>query len=286
MSYTPEAIIRVNHGSIAPTAAYAPESCTIRMPQGIDPSVRVTAELDVLHLTTPVAHTQHVLGARLDPANGATDAASDEPEQQLLRVHAGLRSEATTDVGRQHAYLVGGQAVLGGQLTAQRVRPLGRRPVHEASVDPRRGRGADLERTRCDPLIHHPLAHDDVASVEQRFVPTELELGRHVRTDLGKQQRVRFQRRLSVDEHGQRIEVDPDEVGCIGTLVFLLGDDGDDRLADEPHHVDGQQWPGHVLHERRQRREVDLARQDHVDHAGGSACLVHIDARDPRVGHR
>ena len=49
------------------------------------------------------------------------------------------------------------------------------------------------------------------------------------------------ERLLGIDDGGQRVVVDDDELGGVLALVALLGDDGDDGLADEAHRVGGEE---------------------------------------------
>ena len=87
--------------------------------------------------------------------------------------------------------------------------------------------------------------------------------------------------RLGIDDGGQRVVVDEDGLGRVGALLSALGDDGDDRLADEPHHVAGQQRAGHrLVHGGRRRRQVvqvDVRGGDDGEDAGQRQGLARVD---------
>ena len=51
----------------------------------------------------------------------------------------------------------------------------------------------------------------------------------------------------------QRVVVDEHQLGGVDRGRLCLGDDGDDRLADEPHTIGGEERPGH------RRRQVRVA---------------------------
>ena len=88
---------------------------------------------------------------------------------------------------------------------------------------------------------------------------------------------------------GQRVVVDLDQVGGVLALVGVLGEDGGDRLADEPHHVDGQEGPHHRRvgpAEQQRGRQVDVGSGEHGDDAGCGAGRLDVDRLDPGVRER
>ena len=80
-------------------------------------------------------------------------------------------------------------------------------------------------------------ADDDLAAVEEVLVDRVAETHRHVRARGLVDEDLVLQRLLGIDDGGQRVVVDEDELGRVLALVALLGDDGDDGLADEAHRA-------------------------------------------------
>ena len=92
-----------------------------------------------------------------------------------------------------------------------------------------------------------------------------------------------------VDERVERLVVDLDELGRVARELARLGDDRDDRLADEAHLADREREvldvpAGHArdLEERIGERRDLLAGQRPV-HAVHRLGRRHVDARDVRV---
>ena len=158
----------------------------------------------------------------------------------LLGVQAGLAAEPTADVRRDHADLLERHAERDGEQLAQEVRHL-RRAVDDqpAVVAGRGGRRVRLHRRHGHALVHVAATHDDVGVGEDVGVRP----GRSTRARRcspwasNSDRRAVGERVLGIDDDGQRVVVDHDGVGRVTACGRRLGDDGDDRLADEAHAV-------------------------------------------------
>jgi hypothetical protein len=83
-----------------------------------------------------------------------------------------------------------------------------------------------------------------------------------------------------------RVVVDLDQVGGVLALVRVLGEDGGDRLADEPHDIAREERPHHRLvgpAEQQRGRQVDIGAGQHRHDTGRRAGLLDVDRGDPRV---
>ncbi len=218
----------------------------------------------------------------------------ERAEQQLLGVRADLRPEATADVRSDDAHLPGLEAVRGLDRVAGALRVLRARPLHEPAVDPRGSARAHLERARRDALVHDALRDDDLASVEEvrggRLLTHDRPVDDHVRADVLEEQRRAIARVEHVDDRGQHFVVDQHPLGCVLTLVRMLGHDRDDRLADEPHLVGGERGAQHRLvqerHPVRRRRQAEVGGREHAEHAGCLLRVVGVDRHDAGVRDR
>ena len=134
-------------------------------------------------------------------------------EDDLLRVRRDLGAEAAADVGREDADVVGLDAVGGDDRVLDALGVLGRDPLVQPAVDPRRGRAAHLERARRHALVDEAAADGDLA-VGEELVAGEVghAEGGRVEHDVAAggvvQQRRRGERRLGVDEHLELVVVD------------------------------------------------------------------------------
>ena len=160
--------------------------------------------------------------------------------------------------------------------------------MHEATVLGPVGRACPRLDRRCgQPLVDDALFHDDFALAEVGFL-----LGRpplhDVRPGIGKQQHLVSGARLRIDDDRQRVVVDDDQLGRVGRLISVLGDDRDDGLTDVPHRPLGHERTAHRLGKARVdvRREPELgqivARED-GDHPWSGLRLVDVDRDDVRV---
>jgi hypothetical protein len=175
-----------------------------------------------------------------------------------------------------------------GHLVAGGLRVLRGAPQRQPAVlAPRRGGRARLQRGRGEPLVVDLPRDDDLAAVEQGVVERLLVEGDgDVRAGLGEEQHLPREALLHVDDGGQRVVVDLDEVGRVLTLVGLLGEHGGDGLADEPHPVGGQPRPDHGLvrpAEEQGRRQVDVGAGDDVGDARRLPSALHALHGDRRV---
>ncbi len=151
-------------------------------------------------------------------------------------IEVDLRAEAAADVGRDHAHLVLGQAeherrhqqpldvrVLVGDV--ERVAVVG------AAV--RRDRGARLDRVRDQPVVDDVELGDvrrlGERRVDRRLVAERPRVALVARRRVVDLRRARLQRVDAVDDRGQHVVVDVDQLGRVLRLVERLGDDQRDR---------------------------------------------------------
>ena len=158
-------------------------------PVGEDAPLPGAADLDVLHLPTPVAQAEHALRARLVPAHRAHELSSAPGGDDVLGVDARLRTKTPSHVRRDHVDTIRLHLERGGKGVADAVGGLGGGVEHEPPVALDEGGGCPrLERAGSNPLIDDPLAHDDLAAVEEGVVVPELQGEAVVRAELGVEQ--------------------------------------------------------------------------------------------------
>ena len=255
----------------------------------LDLPVAAAADLHELHLRAAVAHRDHVLRARLVPADRAPEATGQPGDEQLLRVGAGLGAEAATHVRRDDPHLLGRQPEDLGEAVANAVRVLRRDEHVEAALAVPRGRRASrLHRARGDALVQDLPAGHDLAAVEERFVAAEVELDRAVRAVLREQHRGIGGRRLGVDDHLERLVVGPYELRRVLALIGALGDDDRDRLAHEAHGAGGEDRTAHRprRHPGRHRADVEVRRGEDGEHAGRAQRVLDVDGERRMRGGR
>ena len=96
-----------------------------------------------------------------------------------------------------------------------------------------------------------------------------------------------LKRVVELDHGGQRFDVDVHHRGGVDRGVPVDRDDGDDRLADEPHRALGDQRPlAAGLEDRlhvRKRRQVDIVAGEDAEHAWHLLGVVDVVRQDPAV---
>jgi hypothetical protein len=226
--------------------------------QPLDAPVGVEGQLDPVALVARVDGAQEVLGSALDPLHRPAQAQGEQPDQQLLRVDHGLDPEPAAHVGGDHADGLGGQPGPGGQRPAQPVGRLGGGP-HGQPVPVRYGQGAArLDRGAGLPAhlegaphhdggppeggVHVALGHGEVRG--QVVAPVRVQ-----------QWRPRGQGGVDVADHGERVQVQLDQLGPVHGQVGVLGHHGRDRLPGVAHPLVGQ----HAQQLRAQQRVDRLA---------------------------
>jgi hypothetical protein len=216
----------------------------------------------------PARHRRHhdVLGIAVDAgAEAAADVGGDVTDPSRLDVEGA------------------------GDLVAVPVRMLARAPHGDAAViAPHRGGGPDLEGTRGHALVDDALAHHHLAVGEEVLVGAERQLEGGVGPRLGEEQHLVAGRGLGIDHGGQRLVVDEDQLGRVGSLVGVLGHDRDHRLADEAHHLGGQHRLGHgpVAHGHLggDVGQGEILTSEHRDDPGGLSGRLDVDGGDAGVG--
>ncbi len=125
------------------------------------------------------------------------------------------------------------------------MRALARRVVHEATVIGPVGRPCPrLDRRRGQPLVDDALLDDHLALAEVGFLLRGPPL-HDVRAGIGEEEHLVTGAHLRIHDNRQRVVVDDDQLGRVGRLIAVLGDDRDDGLADVAHGADGHEGTAH-----------------------------------------
>ena len=179
----------------------------------------------------PCASDEEALAALGRPLDRAVDALRRPHHRRLFGVEVDLRAEAAADVGRDHAHLVLGQAE--HERRHQQpldvrvlVRDVERVAVVGAAV--RRDRGARLDRVRDQPVVDDVELRDvrglGERGVDRRLVAERPRVALVARRAVVDLRRARLQRVDAVDDRGQHVVVDVDQLGGVLRLVGRLGD--------------------------------------------------------------
>ena len=181
----------------------------------------------------------------LDPAHGAPDQAGQEGDQQVLGVDVSLGAEAAADIEGHAADARLGQLQEPGGRPAHRMHHLRCRPDrdgigalvvggdHAAALDGNAGIAMGVEATA------KRVRRGGKGRGHRAFLDGELadQVGRVLFVE---DLRPRRQRGLDIDDGGQRLDVDRDQLGGIEGLIAALGHDHGDRLADMADLAHGQ----------------------------------------------
>ena len=226
--------------------------------------VAVGSDLDPLPLIAPVVHGHVALAARFGPLDGPADLARDEHSEYLFGRHLELGAEATTDVRRDHAYVLLGDAGRERQHHAEDVRYLGSGPERDLVGHVGADHRAWLHGARDEPLLAVLALNDDRGAGEGRvdIAGDERPLVALVAclVDLG---RTLLQCRPYVEHGLERLVGDVDRGQRIRCRIPVARDDDGYRLADVADLI-GRQW--------RVRRDHDVRR--HRPRAGQAAQFV------------
>ena len=110
----------------------------------------------------------------------------------------------------------------------------------------------------------------------------------HVRAGIGEEQRLVAQALLRIDDDRKRVVLDDDQLGGVGGLVAVFGDDGDHGLADVAHGADRDEGTAHRVGEARidvgcEPELGEVVADEHGDHARRRLGVVDVDRDDPCV---
>jgi hypothetical protein len=201
---------------------------------------------------------------------------------------AGLATEGAADVGRHDPHVLGVDTDRLGQQALGHVGVLRGQPGLDAVVGGSHQDRVALDRCGGDPLVDHPYPGDVVGVVED----VGGVLGGALRGDVGAD-RLELQRSVSgeggldVDDGGQVVVVDVDQLGGVHRLCARLGDHQGDRVADVAHLVHGQGGPGRLfvhVGEAGQRPATEVVGGVDGHDALGGSRLAGVDAGDGGVG--
>ena len=182
-----------------------------------------------------------VLRPLLDPLHRPAEPAGESDREELLGVDVELRAEAAADVGCDDPQLRLGQAERRRDEDAQDVRDLGRRPErHLATRLGPREHAARLDRVRDQRRLVVAVLDDDIgALVEARR--SRASRRTDVRTELPVNEgRAVLSRCLHVDDRGERLVVDLDELGGVDRVRARVGDHDRDAVALVVRLADGE----------------------------------------------
>ena len=249
----------------------------LRVDRGQRP-VALGAQLGVGDVVAPVVRRGHVLGARGDPLDRPVQLARRVAGEDLLAVDLQLGPEAAAHLRRDHADAVLADAELDRQHDARDVRDLRRGVQREAIGLPGGEHPARLDRRARRAVVDDPPLHDHVgvrqARVDVAAADAPLEHAVGVVVVVHGRRRV-LERRLRIDDDGQRVVLDDHLLGGVDHGVLVPADDRGDALADVADlaagerpvvghaHVDA----GRLPEEHARRRHVGdvLAREHRLD---------------------
>ncbi len=270
-----------------------------------DASVPVGRNLEVVDLIAPLAHGHEMLLARLDPANGAAQLAREMADHDVLAVERRLDAEAAALIARRDDSNLGGRELeeVGERETLDMRalrRQMERQPV---CIAPDRERASGLDRTNAATLGAKTLFEDYFGLGEQRL-DRGVVLGDFFGFESARvtgaedlvivpvvvdPRRSGVERRFGVGHDGQRVIVDLHGVRGVLGDIFVLGEDGGERLAVPVHLVHGQGpvLPVFCLKGRDQHRDLlslhlfrELGAGDRTDHAWHLERGIEPDGRD------
>ena len=261
------------HAAEPPVGAGVADDAT---PQPDDGAVVAEPQLDVLHLTAPVGHRHHVLGAGLHPLHGATEFERDLHRDDVLGRPV-LGAERTAHVRGDQAHRVGLEPEARGEPTTVHVGHLAPEVDGElvavavavvAGDD--RDRGA-FHGHHGEALVLEPAAHDHVGAREGVVAVGLASAHDHVGTDgVELQRRIRVHRRLHVGHRRECVVVDDHRVRGVDGLRLGLRHHDDHRVTHVAHLVARQRGTdrrGVQLHHRGVVREVEVVGRVHRDDA-------------------
>ena len=215
-----------------------------------------------------------VLRAVLHPLHRATGDDRAHDRAHVARVDRHLVAEAPADVGRDHLDLVLGQAGHECVHRAVGVWGLRVRPQRELARDlVHVGDGAArLHRCRVRAGVEHVLRHDDVGRGEHGvrgggiagFPVVDVVVGLALLV-VADHRGTGVEGLLGVDDRGQRLVLDLDELERVTSRIAVVGDDERHLLALEPHLVGGEHGLC-VVAERRHPGELQRFEHGAGDH--------------------
>ena len=272
-----------------------------RAAQPANAAVTLDGNLHVPNLIALLRRRDEMLAAVLDPLDRAAQLPCRESDDHLLRVEHELWAEAAADVGRHDPQPVLVEPEHVAKIAARGMRRLRRRPNRQLLVE--------TVVARHDTATFHGMG--DAAMLRQRFgedvrcagegafdVPVrEIELRHEIVFGARMRDgRARHQRRAAIVHRRQIPILDGDRVDGILGEIAIVGDHGDDRLADvhdlgsRQHRAmqfepvarrgqrDAQQWIG--------QPPVEIGRRPDSADAWHRARRVAADRADHRVGVR
>ena len=198
-------------------------------------AVTLGSELGVRDVVAPVVGGQHLVRARRDPLDRPVELARDEAGEHLLAVDLQLGAEAAADLWRDDADAVLADPELDREHDARDVRDLGRRVQREAVGLPGGEHAARLDRPSGGAVVDDPPLHDDVglgqARVDVAAADAPLEHGVRVVVVVDGGGAI-LERRLGIDDDGQRLVLHDDLLGGVDHGVLVGADDRGHALAD------------------------------------------------------
>ena len=234
-----------------------------------------------------MVHRDHVLAARLRPADRAPGAAREPADDEVLHRES-LGAEPAPDIRADDPDVGWVEPEHQRQPVAVLVGRLGREPRGQPTVRAHsRAVRARLQRYGGHALAGERPGHDDLAP-GQDIGPLLGGAGAaDVRADVRVQQNPVLDRLTRIRDDRQLLVVDHDEVGGVGGRVLALGEDRGDDVAGEADRVAREDRPVHPLVDSQERRraerpQVDVGGGEHL-HPRQLQRLGDVDVGDPRV---
>ncbi len=245
-------------------------------------------------LVAPVMGDLHVLRARLDPLHGPSGGLGAERQNRFLAVDLELAAEPAADLRGDDpdALLVLAHHEREEQL--QEVRDLGGGPHRQRAGLVVSDHAARLDRRARRAVVDEAALHDDVGLGDAGLdvAAAQRPLVDLVGAEVGVDEVAALERGLRVGDDGQRVVLDQDVLGGVDHRVAVVADHDGDRIADvlddllgqrpvlRHGDVDAGRDPGH----REPRLELEVAGDQHREHAGPGLGGLGVDRDDPGVG--
>ena len=254
-----------------------------------DTSVLGTAHTSALALCTTMAHRQHVFGTALCPTNGNTQFQCSPTDNDFFCIHTGLCTEATTNVGSNHAHLIFLKSESVSKAIARTMCTLATCPLCEACAIPLRRTGTNFHWRWRNTLILNSEFNNNFAIGENIALFTSSKCEYHIASGLRVEQYVTLVGLIHVEHDWQWLVINNHGFCGIDAKCLIGADNDCNDVAHEAHRVLGdiRERNSCVHHRvcRWCRVQRDIISGPHMQDARHRACFISINRQQLRVSH-